>query len=181
MIMWHSSLPRQLLCLLFAITVSAQRLAEDLSFGHKDAISPNGRGIPGWSVSSSNHNPQILSDRIVLTPPVPGNARGALWGDNAVNAESWTAEISFRASGQDSGSGNLQFWYAKDKNQINIDSVYTAGQFDGPWKQCQDFPLRHGSPPPPVLSSRTLQHYTHAASIELHGALDRYSKLLGAN
>ena len=66
-----------------------------------------------------------------MTPPVPGNARGALWGDNAVNAESWTAEVFFRASGQDSGSGNMQFWYAKDKNQINIDSVYTAGQFDG--------------------------------------------------
>lgn len=129
--MQYSLLPRQLLCLLLAITASAQRLAEDLSFGYKDPISPNGRGIPGWSVASANHNPQILSDRIILTPPVPGNARGALWGDKAVDTEAWTAEIRFRASGQDSGSGNLQFWYAKDKEQIKIDSVYTAGQFDG--------------------------------------------------
>ena len=131
MTMRYTLLRQQLLCLLLAIVVSAQRLAEDLSFGHKDALSPNGRAIPGWSVSSSNHNPQIMSDRIILTPPAPGNARGALWGDKAVNTETWMAEVYFRASGQDTGTGNLQFWYAKDKNQINIDSVYTAGTFDG--------------------------------------------------
>ncbi len=87
--------------------------------------------MPGWSATSSNHHIQFLSDRVVLTPPVPGNARGALWTDKPINSDTWSAEVSFRASGQDSGSGNLQFWFAKDKNAINVDSVYTTGPFDG--------------------------------------------------
>ena len=116
---------------LLAITTSAQQLVEQLSFGHKLPISPDGRGIPGWSASSSNHQIQYLSDRVVLTPPTPGNARGALWADSPVTGDSWSAEVSFRASGQDSGSGNLQVWFAKDKKAINVDSVYTTGPFDG--------------------------------------------------
>lgn len=126
-----SLLPRPLLWLLLTASASAQRIVDELSFGHKETLSPNGRALPGWSVTSSNHNVQILSDRVILTPPAPGNARGALWSDNPVSTETWKAEVFFRASGQDSGSGNLQFWFAKDKNQINVDSVYTVGQFDG--------------------------------------------------
>ena len=126
-----SLFPQSLLSLLLATTTSAQHIVDNLSFGHKDTLSPNGRALPGWSVTSSNHHVQILSDRVILTPPVPGNARGALWSDKPINTETWSAELQFRASGQDSGSGNLQFWFAKDKNQINIDSVYTVGQFDG--------------------------------------------------
>jgi lectin, mannose-binding 1 len=121
----------QLLLWLLATTASAQRLLDEYSFGHKDPLSPNGKALPGWAVTSSNHNVQLLSDRIVLTPPVPGNARGALWTEKPVNSETWSAEVSFRASGQDGGSGNLQFWFAKDKNAINVDSVYTTGPFDG--------------------------------------------------
>ena len=48
-----------------------------------------------------------------------------------ITSETWSAEIDFRASGQDTGSGNLQFWFAKDKSKVSIDSVYTVGNFDG--------------------------------------------------
>lgn len=126
-----SYLPEAATYLLLTTAAYAQRVVDELSFGQQEPISPNGRALPGWSMTSSNHNIQILSDRVILTPPVPGNARGAAWSDKPVNSETWTAEVQFRASGQDSGSGNLQFWFVKDKNQINVDSVYTAGQFDG--------------------------------------------------
>ncbi|KAK5168642.1 uncharacterized protein LTR77_005951 [Saxophila tyrrhenica] len=126
-----STLPQPLLWLLLASTASTQQVLDELSFGHKEPIAPNGKAIPGWSATSSNHHIQFLSDRVVLTPPVPGNARGALWSENPINSETWDAEISFRASGQEGGSGNLQFWFAKDKNAINVDSVYTTGPFDG--------------------------------------------------
>jgi mannose-binding lectin 1 len=129
--MRYPTFPPPLLWLLLTTTTSAQRLLDELSFGHKDSISPNGRALPGWSATSSNHNIQFLSDRVVLTPPVPGNARGALWTDKPIESETWSAEVSFRASGQDMGSGNLQFWFAKDKNAVNVDSVYTTGPFDG--------------------------------------------------
>ncbi len=126
-----SFLSQPLLWLLLAATTSGQQVNEELSFGFRQPISQNGRGMPGWSATSSNHHIQFLSDRVVLTPPVPGNARGALWTDKPINSDTWSAEVSFRASGQDSGSGNLQFWFAKDKNAINVDSVYTTGPFDG--------------------------------------------------
>jgi len=115
---------------LLAVTTSAQSL-DSFSFGHNGRISPNGRGIPGWHVSSQGHSPQLLSDRIVLTPPVPGNTRGALWTDNPIPAKDWTVDFSFRASGPDQASGNLQLWLVKDKNPIGYDSVYTVENFDG--------------------------------------------------
>lgn len=125
-----SRLPQPLLWLLLATLTSAQRVVDDISFGHKDGpLSPNGRNIPGWRTSSINHNLQIMSDRVILTPPVPGNARGALWAENPIQSETWSAEVDFRASGQDSGSGNLQFWFVKDKNAVNIDSVYGVGTY----------------------------------------------------
>ena len=124
-------LPGSILILIVTITTSAQQIVDDLSFGHKDAISPNNRGIPGWHASSSGHNLQILSDRLILTPPVPGNTRGAVWSEKTIDTETWSAEVEFRASGQDTGSGNLQVWFAKDKTPIFLDSVYTVGNFDG--------------------------------------------------
>lgn len=118
------------LALLLASSVSAQ-IIDNLSFGHGDRISPNGRGLPGWSVSSQNHSPQLLSDRIILTPPVPSNTRGALWADNAITASDWTVDFEFRTNGQDQGSGNLQLWLASNKDQIAQNSIYTVEKFDG--------------------------------------------------
>lgn len=126
----RSTLGQSLLSLLLASTSSAQ-IIDNISFGQGDRISPNGRGLPGWSVSAENHQPQLLSDRIVLTPPVPAGTRGALWADNAITATEWTVDFEFRANGQDQGSGNLQLWLAKDKGNIATNSIYTVEKFDG--------------------------------------------------
>lgn len=126
-------LPQSLSWLLLASLASAQYAPplDALSFGHKGDISLNGQSVPGWHMSSSNHEIQVLRDRIVLTPPVPGNAKGALWSDASSASADWTAELSFRASGQETGSGNLQLWYSKDGNSIGTSSVYNSPKFDG--------------------------------------------------
>ncbi|KAK1066787.1 hypothetical protein LTR33_011507 [Friedmanniomyces endolithicus] len=120
-----------LLWLLHATTTSALFALDSVSFGHQAQLSPNGRALPGWSLSGDNHQVQLLSDRIILTPPYPGNARGAAWTDETVPSEDWTADFLFRASGQDMGTGNLNIWYTKDKNHIGTNSVYTVDNFDG--------------------------------------------------
>lgn len=44
----------------------------------------------------------------------------------------WTSEVSFRASGQERGSGNLQIWYVSGGREvIESNSVYTVSNFDG--------------------------------------------------
>ena len=44
----------------------------------------------------------------------------------------WTAELQFRATGLERGSGNLQLWYAKNgKANVGMSSVYTVGTFEG--------------------------------------------------
>lgn len=123
-------LGQSLLSALLASATSAQ-IIDNVSFGQGDRISPNGRGLPGWSVSAENHQPQLLSDRIVLTPPVPAGTRGALWADNALTAPEWTVDFEFRANGQDQGSGNLQLWLARDKGNVATNSIYTVEKFDG--------------------------------------------------
>ncbi|GAB7360834.1 hypothetical protein MBLNU230_g0820t1 [Neophaeotheca triangularis] len=127
-----STVSTPLTWLLLAATASTQGVMDSLSFGHGASISTDGQNIPGWKVSSSNnHQVQILSDRMILTPPVPGNARGALWADQPINTDQWTADLEFRVQGQDQGSGNLQLWFVKDKSQVDTSSVYTVGNFDG--------------------------------------------------
>ncbi|KAF1356598.1 putative lectin family integral membrane protein [Delphinella strobiligena] len=118
--------------LLLAATASAQYVIEATSFGQKTPISPDGRLIPGWHLSGENHIPQLLSDRIILTPPAPGAARGAAWAETTVVHPEWSAEVEFRASGQERGSGNLQIWFVKGgKDAVGQSSVYTIGKFDG--------------------------------------------------
>jgi mannose-binding lectin 1 len=126
----RSMLSQSLLSLLLASSTSAQ-IIDNISFGQNDRISPNGRGLPGWSVLSENNQPQLLSDRIILTPPVPAGTRGALWADNAVTTRDWTVDFEFRANGQDQGSGNLQLWLTKEKKQVETNSIYTVEKFDG--------------------------------------------------
>lgn len=129
--MRDSILSRPLLGLLLASLPTSAQVIDDLSFGNRGNLSPSGNGIPGWGISSVNHNPQILSDRILLTPPVGGNTRGALWTDKTIDQDAWIAELEFRTMGQEGGSGNIQFWYTKDKGKIDTDSVYTVDSFDG--------------------------------------------------
>lgn len=125
-------LPQPLLWLLFTTASSAQQLVNELSFGQSGQISPNGRGIPRYSIkSSNNHQVQFLSDRMILTPPVPGNVQASVWADNSIATETWSAELEFRAFGQDGGSGNLNLWFVRDKAAIAESSVYNIGNFDG--------------------------------------------------
>ena len=121
-----------LTCLLFAASALSQTLIESSSFGQNDRISPNGYGIPGWHVSGVEQVPRLLSNKVVLTPPDPGNVRGALWSESTVEQSEWTAELEFRASGPDRGGGNLQVWYTKNgKESVGTSSLYTAENFDG--------------------------------------------------
>lgn len=124
-------LPQSLAWLLLTSFASAQHTLDTLSFGHHGQISPSGQGIPGWHASSVNHEVQMMSNRVILTPPIPGNAKGALWSDQTASTVPWSAELEFRASGQETGSGNLNIWYTKDQDKIGTDSVYNAEKFDG--------------------------------------------------
>lgn len=76
--------------------------------------------------------PQILSNKLVLTPPAPGNVRGAVWGEKPVLHSVWTADLDFRATGPERGGGNLNIWYTtKGQADIGTASIYTVGRFDG--------------------------------------------------
>lgn len=120
---------------LFFSAARAQYVIDNLSFGQKEgqSISPNLRDIPHFHTKGEGYEPEILSDRVLLTPPYPGGKRGALWSaDPLHHAGDWTAELSFRASGMERGGGNMQVWYTKEsqKNEVPA-SLYTAPKFDG--------------------------------------------------
>lgn len=113
--------------------VLGQYIIESSSFGQGDRISPNRFGIPHWHISGDGQNiPQLLSDKVVLTPPYPGNRRGAVWAETSLAQPEWTADFEFRATGPERGGGNLQIWYIKDgRPQVETPSIYTIGAFDG--------------------------------------------------
>ncbi|KAI8938650.1 hypothetical protein NX059_004520 [Plenodomus lindquistii] len=117
-------------------TAHAQYLIDNLSFGAKSGayISPNLQTIPHFVVQGSeDYVPQILSDRVILTPPYPGNKRGSIWAQNPLHLSGdWTAELHFRATGMERGGGNLQLWYVKESQARETPaSLYTAPKFDG--------------------------------------------------
>lgn len=117
-------------------TAHAQYIIENLSFGHKDGayISSDLMTVPNFVIQGSgDYVPQVLSDRILLTPPYPGNMRGSIWAQQPLHhSGDWTAEIDFRATGMERGAGNLQIWYVKDSQAHETPtSLYTAHKFDG--------------------------------------------------
>lgn len=117
---------------LLLVATAAQFVQESISFGHLQSISSDGRTIPGWQFVGENHTPQLLSDRISLTPPVVGNTRGGLWADKDVTVSEWTLELDFRVSGPERGSGNMQVWLTKDASAAStMKSLYTVDKFDG--------------------------------------------------
>lgn len=117
---------------LLAASASAQYLVESSSFGQNNQISSKNDAVAGWHTLGEGQTPQLLSDKIILTPPYPGNQRGALWADAMVSQSEWVAELEFRATGPERGGGNLQLWYAKDgRMNIGTSSIYTVGNFDG--------------------------------------------------
>lgn len=111
---------------------SAQSYVDQMSFGHKQGISPNSFAIPGWSMLGEGHVPQLLSDKVILTPPYGGNKKGALWTENKNSLPNWQSEFEFRVGATDRGSGSLQLWYAKDgSSSVSTNSIYSVGKFDG--------------------------------------------------
>ncbi|RAL14839.1 putative lectin family integral membrane protein [Aspergillus homomorphus CBS 101889] len=118
----------------FLAVATAQSVIESSSFGYGPALSrtPGSGFIPGWQVKGEAHTPDILSNKVILTPPYPGNTRGYAWAESPVTQSEWTTEFEFRATGPERGGGNLQVWYAKDgKDKIGTSSIYTVNQFDG--------------------------------------------------
>ena len=76
--------------------------------------------------------PEILSNKVILTPPAPGNQRGGVWAEKPIAHSEWTVDIDFRATGQERGGGNLQVWYVRNgQEDVGTSSIYTAGKFDG--------------------------------------------------
>ncbi|KNG48107.1 concanavalin A-like lectin/glucanase [Stemphylium lycopersici] len=117
-------------------TAHAQYIIDNLSFGHKAGvyISPDLRAVPHFVVQGiDDYVPQILSDRVILTPPYPGNKRGSIWAQDPLHHKGdWTAELDFRATGMERGGGNLQFWYVRESQARETPaSLYTAPKFDG--------------------------------------------------
>lgn len=132
--------------------VAQQILLTDLSFGHQgrlvnplrltrrdytdncNSISPpEDRGkIPGFSTSGLKTQPQILSNKVILTPVSPGNQRGAIWAEKTLEETEWVADVDLRANGPERGGGNLNIWLTKDgENQVGSSSIYTVGKFEG--------------------------------------------------
>ncbi|KPI39959.1 uncharacterized protein AB675_11354 [Cyphellophora attinorum] len=111
----------------------AQDPIENFSFGHKGgSISPSSFTIPGFSLLGVEYMPQLLSDKVVMTPPFGGNKRGALWTENKNTLPDWKADFRFRVAVTDQGSGSLQLWYAADgKDKVGTASVASVSRFDG--------------------------------------------------
>lgn len=117
-------------------TARAQYVIDNLSFGQKEGayISPDLSTIPHFTIQGiDDYTPQILSDRVILTPPYPGSKRGSLWTNDPLHHKGdWTAQLDFRASGMERGSGNLQLWYVSESQARETPtSLYTAPKFDG--------------------------------------------------
>ncbi|KAI1358496.1 legume-like lectin family protein [Xylaria arbuscula] len=114
-------------------TVQAQFLVSELSFGYTGRINDRGEAkVPGFTIQGNPMVPEILSNKLILTPPVPGNARGAVWADQTNQYQEWVADVDFRANGGERGSGNLNIWLAREGGRdIGMSSIYTVGRFDG--------------------------------------------------
>jgi len=118
--------------LLATASLALAQVVDDLSFGHQQPISSNSFSIPGWSILGEGHVPQILSDKVVMTPPVDGNKRGALWSEKQNTLSEWTTDFEFRAGGPDRAGGNLQLWYVRDgASKVSTGSLYTTSKFEG--------------------------------------------------
>lgn len=88
--------------------------------------------MANWKFLGTNSPPEILSNKVVLTPPAPGNERGAIWSQKTLEHQYWTVDVDFRATGVERGGGNFQIWYVKNgQSSIGMRSIYTAGKFDG--------------------------------------------------
>ncbi|ORY70047.1 concanavalin A-like lectin/glucanase domain-containing protein [Pseudomassariella vexata] len=110
-----------------------QFLVDKLSFGYTPRINDKGQqSVPQFSIQGVPGVPEVLSNKVILTQPAPGNARGAVWADNTNNYKEWIADVDFRVNGPERGGGNLNIWLARRGVQdIGSASIYTVEKFDG--------------------------------------------------
>ncbi|KAF8249846.1 concanavalin A-like lectin/glucanase [Wilcoxina mikolae CBS 423.85] len=105
---------------------------KEFSIGARYPISNDHETIPGFTISGT---PQLLSDRIILTPPTPGNQRVGLWTTTANQHGEWMATIEFRVSGSERPGGSFHLWYtSRGKNGgsgTGQDVIYTSKPWDG--------------------------------------------------
>ncbi|KFY11902.1 hypothetical protein V492_04202, partial [Pseudogymnoascus sp. VKM F-4246] len=102
----------------------------ELSFGHDGKMSPDLRTIPKFTLMGDPT--QIYSNKIILTPPAPGNKRAALWSLKTLTSPKWEASLQFRATGPERASGRIHLWLVKDGiNNVGTGSIYTVGKFEG--------------------------------------------------
>lgn len=96
-------------------------------------ISPNNDGsIPNFSLQGNPNAPEILSNKIILTPPAPGNQRAAIWASKPLQHTQWVADVDFRANGPERAGGNMNIWLVKDgAESVGTSSIYTVGKFEG--------------------------------------------------
>ncbi|KAH6661386.1 concanavalin A-like lectin/glucanase domain-containing protein [Truncatella angustata] len=130
------SRPASLAGLLAGISVAeaqAQFLVDQLSFGYTGRINDKGQQtVPQFSLQGEPNTPEILSNKIILTQPSPGNARGAVWGDNPNKYKEWVADVDFRVNGPERAGGNLNIWLARrGPQEVGTASIYKVGRFDG--------------------------------------------------
>ncbi|KAI1001888.1 hypothetical protein K3495_g6317 [Podosphaera aphanis] len=126
------TLPISLITALLFTVAEAAQILNDLSFGAKDKISQKERKIPNFQLLGSPNSPELLSNKVVLTPPAPGNARGAIWSEKTLEEKYWAIDLDFRATGPERGGGNIQIWYVRNGQQgVGTSSIYTVGNFDG--------------------------------------------------
>lgn len=111
---------------------AAADLLPALSFGYEMPLSRD-LVLRSWSaMGDGGHVPPVLSDRIILTPPHPGNRRGWLWTQTANTDTDWQVDFEFRSNGPDRGDGSLNIWYAKDgPGAIGSSHLYSVGKFTG--------------------------------------------------
>ncbi|KAH8890889.1 concanavalin A-like lectin/glucanase [Thozetella sp. PMI_491] len=110
-----------------------QYLANELSFGYGHRISPEGStSIPNFAIQGNPNLPEVLSNKLILTPPAPGNQRGAVWSDRSLQKSDWIIDVEFRTNGPERAGGNFNIWVARDgAHEIGSASVFTAGKFEG--------------------------------------------------
>src|ERR1700710_2529461 len=106
---------------------------EDLSFGaHGSVWTDDHRKVTGFNIGGDNgYEPELLSDRIIMTPPWPGNKSASLWADHPEPNEEWVVELNFRSTGTEHGGGGLTMCYVSDKYKVGAHSVYNVDKFDG--------------------------------------------------
>ncbi|CUS10279.1 unnamed protein product [Tuber aestivum] len=102
----------------------------DFSIGLVHPFSEDRQTIPGYTIHGS---PQILSDRLVLTPPSPGNQRVGLWTTKTNSYHEWILDVSFRTSGGERPGGSFHLWYTAEggNGKAGMESVYTSKPWDG--------------------------------------------------